>query len=138
MKAIAVVTSIWLAAVPLGLPVIAGNDDALFVNLTTNEAHRSNMAIGFSKAQLERGHPLTIFLNDEGILLASKTNAAQYREQQTILLAIIEKGGVVIACPACMKQYGVSESDLLDGIKVGNPELTGEKLFGDDTKTLSW
>jgi sulfur relay (sulfurtransferase) complex TusBCD TusD component (DsrE family) len=138
MKAIAFVTSLWLATVPLSLPVLAGNDDPLFINLTTNEAHRSNMAIGFSKAQLERGHPLTIFLNDQGILLASKANAGQYREQQAILRTIMEKGGVVLACPTCMKKYGVNESDLLEGVKVGNPALTGEALFRDDTKTLSW
>ena len=138
MKVIAFVTGIWLAVVPFSLPVLAGNNDPLFVNLTTNQAHRSNMAIGFSKAQLERGHPLTIFLNDQGILLASKANAEQYQKQQAILRTIIEKGGVVIACPACMKQYGVSESDLLEGIKVGNPDFTGEALFRDDTKTLSW
>ncbi|MBJ7898317.1 MAG: DsrE/DsrF-like family protein [Cyanobacteria bacterium RI_101] len=138
MKTIAFVTSLWLAAVPLSLPVLAGNDDPLFINLTTNEAHRSKMAIGFSQAQLERGHPLTIFLNDRGILLAAKANAGQYREQQAILRAIIEKGGVVLACPTCMKQYGVSESDLLEGVKVGNPALTGEALFRDDTQTLSW
>ncbi|MBE9176877.1 DsrE family protein [Synechocystis salina LEGE 06155] len=138
MKVIAFVASVCLTAIPLGLPVLAGNNDPLFVNLTTNQAHRSKMAIGFSEAQLERGHALTIFLNDQGILLASKVNANEYKEQQAILLAIIEKGGTVIACPACMKQYGVSEEDLLDGIKVGNPTLTGEMLFQDDTQTLSW
>jgi hypothetical protein len=37
-----------------------------------------------------------------------------------------------------MKKYGVTSSDLLDGIKVGTPELTGEALFQDNTKTLSW
>jgi sulfur relay (sulfurtransferase) complex TusBCD TusD component (DsrE family) len=138
MKAIAFAASVLLTAVPLSLPVLAGNEDPLFINLTTDQAHRSTMAIGFSQAQLERGHPLTIFLNDQGILLASKAKSDQYQEQQATLRAIMEKGGLVIACPACMKKYGISESDLLEGIKVGNPALTGEALFQDDTKTLSW
>lgn len=38
----------------------------------------------------------------------------------------------------CMKHYDVKESDLLDGVKVGNPQLTGGALFRDNTKTLSW
>jgi hypothetical protein len=43
------------------------------------------MAIGFSEAQLEQEHALTIFSNDQGILLASKVNADQYKKQQAIL-----------------------------------------------------
>jgi len=38
----------------------------------------------------------------------------------------------------CMKHYGVKEADLLPGIKVGNPEVTGGALFKDNTKTLTW
>jgi sulfur relay (sulfurtransferase) complex TusBCD TusD component (DsrE family) len=120
------------------IPVLAGNNDPLFVNMTTDQDHRSTMALGFSKAQFERGHPVTIFLNDKGVLVASKNNADQFKEQQAILLTIIKKGGLVIACPSCMKKYGVTSSDLLGGIKVGTPELTGEALFQDNTKTLSW
>ena len=40
-----------------GIPVLAGNNDPLFVNMTTDQEHRTSMAIGFSKAQFERGHP---------------------------------------------------------------------------------
>lgn len=127
-----------LSAHLMSLPVLAGDKDPLFVNLTSDQAHRSQMAISFSQAQLERGHPTTLFLNDQGILLASKANADKYSAQQALLLAIIKKGGTVIACPMCMKKYGVAEADLLPGIKVGNPELTGAALFQDETKTLSW
>jgi hypothetical protein len=37
-----------------------------------------------------------------------------------------------------MKHYEIKESDLLEGIKVGNPQLTGDALFRDNTKTLGW
>jgi hypothetical protein len=36
-----------------------------------------------------------------------------------------------------MKQCGVGEGDLVPGIRVGHPELTGEALFGADTKSLT-
>jgi len=127
-----------LSAHLMSLPAFAGDKDPLFVNLTSDQAHRSQMAIAFSQAQLDRGHPTTIFLNDQGILLATKANADKYPAQQALLLDIIKKGGTVIACPMCMKKYGVAEADLLPGIKVGNPQLTGTALFQDDTKTLSW
>ena len=117
---------------------VAGDKDPLFINMTTDEGHRATMAIGFGKNQMERGHPLTIFLNDKGVHVASKGNANKYGAQQKMLSEAMQKGATVIACPMCMKHYGVKETDLLSGIKVGKPELTGGQLFQDNTKTLTW
>lgn len=50
----------------------------------------------------------------------------------------MSKGATVLICPMCMKHYGVKEADLLSGLKVGKPELTGGALFKDNTKTLTW
>ena len=119
-------------------PAIAGERDPLFVNMTTDDAHRANMAISFGKAQMERGHPLTVFLNDKGVFVGAKAHAAKYGEHQKALAELIGKGATVIACPMCMKHYGIETADLLPGIQVGKPELTGGALFKDDTKTMSW
>lgn len=131
--AAAAVVGVLAAAVPA-----SADDDPLFVNLTTSEAHRADMAMAFSKAMMGRGHPLTIWLNDRGVLLAAKEQAGQYGEQQKMLGALIAGGATVIVCPMCMKHYGVKDTDLIDGAKVGNPELTSSLLFKDDTQTLSW
>jgi sulfur relay (sulfurtransferase) complex TusBCD TusD component (DsrE family) len=96
------------------------------------------MAITFGQNQLERGHPLTIFLNDKGVLIGSKSNAAKFPNQQKAIGELMNKGAVVLICPMCMKHYGVKEADLLPGLKVGNPELTGAALFKDNTRTLTW
>ena len=119
-------------------PVVAGNTDPLFVNLTSEGTHRAAMALAFGKAQLERGHPLTVFLNDKGVVIAAKTQTAKYAEQQKTLAELMKAGAMVIACPMCMKHYGVQETDLLPGIKIGQPDLTGGQLFKDNTKTLTW
>lgn len=119
-------------------PTFAGNSDPLFVNLTTDDAHRANMGISFAKNQLERGHPLTIFLNDKGVLIGSKENATKFADHQKMLGELASKGAVILVCPMCMKHYGMKEVDLLPGLKVGNPELTGGTLFKDNTKTLTW
>jgi intracellular sulfur oxidation DsrE/DsrF family protein len=87
---------------------------------------------------MERGHPLTIFLNDRGIYLASKTHGAKYVDQQKLLSELLSKGTVVIACPQCLKQFDISEGDLLPGVQVGSPSLTGGALFKNGTQTLSW
>lgn len=117
---------------------LAGDSDPLYVNLTTDDPHRVSMGITFSKNQFERGHPLTIFLNDKGVLVGSRLNATRFPEQQKLLADLMGKGAVVLICPMCMKHYGVRESDVLPGIKVGNQELTGAALFRDNTKTLTW
>lgn len=122
----------------IAAPAFAGDTDPLFVSLTTDNSHRANMAISFGENQLERGHPLTIFLNDKGVFIASKSRAAKFGGQQKMLSEILGKGAVVLVCPMCMKHYSVKESDLLPGLKVGNPELTGSALFKDNTKTLTW
>lgn len=127
-----------LITATISVPAFAANTDPLFVNITTDEPHRASMAIVFGKNQLERGHPLTVFLNDKGVFVGSKANAAKFAEQQNMLADVLGKGGAVLVCPMCMKHYGVKESDLLPGLKVGNPDLTGGLLFKDNTRTLSW
>jgi hypothetical protein len=37
-----------------------------------------------------------------------------------------------------MKHYGVADTDLIEGAKVGNPDLTSSLLFKDDSQTLTW
>jgi intracellular sulfur oxidation DsrE/DsrF family protein len=120
------------------IPAMAGTTDPLFVNLTTDEAHRANMGIGFGGNQLQRGHPLTIFLNDRGVLIGSKAHAGRFAEQQKALTDLMGKGGTVLICSMCMKQHGVNAADLLPGVKVGSPEVTGDALFKENTQTLTW
>ena len=120
------------------MPAAADTHGSLFVNLTTDESHRADMAMAFSKAMMERDHPVVVWLNDKGVLIASKEHAGKFAEQQKMLSALMSKGATVIACPMCMKHYGVKEVDLIEGVKVGNPDLTGDLLFKEDTKTLTW
>lgn len=117
---------------------MAGANDPLFINMTSDDGHRVNMALAFGGNQLTRGHNLTVFLNDKGVLVGSKAHSGKFPEQQKAIADIIAKGGTVIMCPMCMKHYGVKEADLLPGIKVGNPDLTGAALFKDNGKTLTW
>jgi sulfur relay (sulfurtransferase) complex TusBCD TusD component (DsrE family) len=96
------------------------------------------MALNFGSGQMKRGHPLTVFLNDKAVLLGAKANSATFAEQQKQISELMGKGAVVIACPFCMKHYGVADADLLPGVQVGNPDLTGGALFKDGTRTLTW
>ena len=134
----------WLVALAVAMagvwaqPALAGDADPLFINLTTDDSHRANMGITFGRNQLERGHPLTIFLNDKGVFIGAKSNAAKFAEHQKALDEMMKKGATILICPMCMKHYGVKQDDLLPGLKVGNPELTGAAVFRDNTKSLTW
>jgi sulfur relay (sulfurtransferase) complex TusBCD TusD component (DsrE family) len=128
-----------IALLTVGLSAAwAGASDPLFVNLTTDEPHRAEMGIGFAQKQHERGHPATVFLNDRGVLVGSKQHVAKYAVAQKQLAELMKAGATVIVCPMCMKHYGVAEADLLPGVKLGNPDVTGPALFRDNTKTLTW
>ncbi|MGB8277287.1 MAG: DsrE family protein [Methylovirgula sp.] len=119
-------------------PAFAAETDPLFVNATTDQPHRAEMELVFSKHQLDRKHPVTIFLSDRGVLIASKANQGKFKEQQELLGKLIAAGATVMACSMCMEHYGVKEADLLAGIKIANAQLIEGTLFKDNTKTLSW
>jgi len=127
-----------LAFASLAMPAWAGDTDPLFINLTTDEPHRANMAMTFGLHQHENGHPLTIFLNDRAVLLGSKAQAGKFGEQQKKLQELMQKGAIVLVCPMCMQHYGVAEADLLPGLQVSNRKLSGEALFRDNTKSMTW
>jgi hypothetical protein len=116
----------------------AGSTDPLFINLSTDEPNRILMAVTFGKHHSANGHPLTIFLNDKAVMLGVNSGSTRFAEQQQALLEVISSGALVIMCPPCLKQAGYSESDLMFGVKLGGPKITGDALFRDGTKTMSW
>ncbi len=61
-------------------PAAAGERDPLFINMTTDDPDRANMAITFGANQMARGHPLTIFLNDRGVFVGSRVYAGRFGE----------------------------------------------------------
>ena len=116
----------------------SGSNDPLFINLSTDELHRSSMAINFGKHHSASGHQLTIFLNDKAVMMGVKAGSAKFADQQQALAEVINNGALVIMCPMCLKQAGFTEADLIPGVKLGGPKITGDALFKDGTKTMSW
>lgn len=139
MKFITRLLMVWaLALGAFSTASFAAEGDPLFINLTTDDPHRANMGITFGGNQLERGHPLTIFLNDRGVLVGTKAGANRFASHHKALAAMIDKGATVLICPMCMKHYGVNPGEVLPGIKVGNPDLMEAALFRPNGKTLTW
>jgi sulfur relay (sulfurtransferase) complex TusBCD TusD component (DsrE family) len=99
-------------------PTFAGNKDYLIINLTSYTTTESRKAIDYAKAELSRGRPVVIFLQEQGVWAASKAHASRFKEQQQSLNELIRKGATVLVCPHCMKLYGVDEADLLAGVQI--------------------
>ena len=131
--ALVLAAGLWSAA-----RAVAADGGPLFVNLTTEDSHRANMAMMFSKNMLERGHPVAIWLNDKGVLLAARSQALRFAPQQKMLGELMAKGAQVLVCPFCAEHYGVAAGDVLEGARMGNPDLAESLLFGPGTAALSW
>ncbi|WP_321341842.1 DsrE family protein [Breoghania sp.] len=116
----------------------AGDSDPLFINLTSDDGHRINMALAFGGKQHKLGHKLTVFMNDKAVMAASKANSERFAAQQATIAGLLEAGATIIVCPMCMKHYGVNKEDLMEGLKPGAPEITGAALFEDNSRTLTW
>jgi sulfur relay (sulfurtransferase) complex TusBCD TusD component (DsrE family) len=130
--------SVLLTIATISPSMAASKKDPLFVLLTSNDAHRTKMALGMSNNQFVKGHPLTIYLVDQGVMVGSTRFQHRYVEHQNMLKSIIEKGGEVYICKMCMDQYGVVEGDLIKGLKYANPDAMGDAIFRPGTQTLSW
>ena len=96
------------------------------------------MAITFGKRQMEPGHPLTIYLNDRAVMVADRGNGERFGDHQATLNEWMGQGVTVLICPMCMRHFGVTREDLMDGVQVSNPEQAGAALFRSGTRTLSW
>ena len=95
LKIAAVLAALSFVACPL-VSAHAGATDPLFVNVTTDDAHRANMALTFSKSQFARKHPVTIFLNDRAVTIASRANSERFKIHQEMLTAFVKDGATVI------------------------------------------
>jgi predicted peroxiredoxin len=128
-----------LAIIFAGLVQVAAaaGSDPLFVNLSTDDNHRANMAIAISKEMLKHGHPVTIYLNSQAVQIADKTNP-RYAMQQQKLIEFINKGGTVLVCPVCEQYLHLNQSSLIPGAKFSNAEAVDQALFRANTRTLSW
>jgi predicted peroxiredoxin len=116
---------------------------SLFINLTTDDPWRGGMAINFAQQGLQQGHPTTIFLNVSAVNLASQnlpqhTNGITGKTLQQMLQEFIAQGGTVLICPGCMKQGGILETDLVEGIKMGSPQIVHPLLFAENVRAMSW
>jgi sulfur relay (sulfurtransferase) complex TusBCD TusD component (DsrE family) len=130
--------SFFLIIGTLSAPAFAADPAPLFLNLTVDNSHQSGVGLNFAKDQFERGHPLTIFLNDRAVRIGATANTRYFISHQELLRELIKKGATVLVCRPCALHYGVSESNLMPGMQIAYPDVINKALFRDNTRTLTW
>lgn len=132
------ILSIFLMIGTVSVSAYAADPAPLFLNLTTDNSHQSGVGLNFAKDQFERGHPLTIFLNDRAVRIGATANTRYFISHQELLRELMKRGATVLVCRPCAVHYGVSESNLMPGMQIAYPDAISEALFRDNTRTLTW
>ncbi|MGE0450783.1 MAG: DsrE family protein [Vicinamibacterales bacterium] len=117
-------------------PVFAQAKESVFVNLTSDEPQRVTMALNFATKLVEGGNTVTLFLNVDGVRLAS-TKVATLSQQRRGLAAFMKAGGTVVICPHCMQVRKVAESDLMAGLTMGG-EGAATQAFLSSPRSISY
>jgi len=95
----------------------------VFINHSTDDQDRSNLALGFVTAMLVEEHDVAITLMFEGALLGKKGVAEtivgrNMAPAKDVFPLILEAGVTIYVCAPCAKTMGVSEADLVPGAKI--------------------
>jgi sulfur relay (sulfurtransferase) complex TusBCD TusD component (DsrE family) len=93
------------------------NTNYLIVNLTSYTTPGSRKAIDYAKAELQKGRPVIIYLEEDSVRVAAKSNARHFKDQQQHLAELMKNGAIVAVCPHCLKYYHLRDSDLLPGVQ---------------------
>lgn len=96
----------------------------IVVSCGTDNPNRSARAIHLATVAHKQGKDVTLFLLDEGVYLAKKglieNLKAATGDVADDLMAYLQANGVpIIACTPCAKARRISESDLIEGARLG-------------------
>ncbi len=141
-----------LVAWILGFMLLSGSvfaesdqSNELLIELSSAQMSKVRRAfnVGTKMRQIQE-IPVTINMSLGSVQYASKNfpkaQMIKVRDQSVsdLIQEFIEAGGVVYVCPMCLQGHGMSETDLLSGIKVGGPTVILPLILKDGVKTLSY
>lgn len=122
---------------------LAENPERMVTSVTTSDVNRAAMAIKFTHGAMKKqGVAATLFFNVDGVRLVNKNipspKYASGESIQSMLMAFMQDGGRVLACPMCMKNVGgMTNADLIAGVQ-SKPGAGQQAMFEDDTLVLSY
>lgn len=100
--------------------------DGLFVHISTNEARKVLMGLSIA-LKMKEDKDVIVFVDAEAINAIIKGGDTYemegYEGSSTDMIQNLVKQGVaVMACPMCLKSYGKTKADLIDGIQMAQKE----------------
>ena len=118
----------------------------LFIELTSDSMFKVRRAFQVG-TMVRKHHDIPVLINislgasrfaDKTLPLAAEAIKVRGSTVHEMMSNFIAAGGEVYICPMCMMGNGVANEDLLDGIKVGGPDVVLPRLLEDGVKTLSY
>ncbi|MFH1021069.1 MAG: DsrE family protein [Pseudomonadota bacterium] len=113
----------------------------LIITHSTDDQDRANAGIAFAASLASEGADLVIFFIFEGGLLVKKGVAETIRGRNFAPVAdlfplLLEERLPMYLCGACAKTYGLSEADLVEGVKIAHiPTIAGVMM---DRETVTF
>lgn len=97
----------------------------LTITHSTDNQDRANAAVALAVSLLSEGADLVIFFIFEGAMLAKQGVAETIHGRNLAPVAdlfptLLEAKVPMYLCGACAKTYGISEADLVSGVKIVN------------------
>lgn len=98
--------------------------DKLVVVVTRGiESELSSVAFTLANGGLSAGMTVYVFLTSTGIDLVRRnghamTHVPPLDSMEQLVRDFLARGGVVWACPPCVKSRGYTQSDLIDGVVI--------------------
>ena len=98
-----------------------------------DDPERSTLAFIVGNTALTSDQETVIFLTVEGVRIATKGYADDIHKDgfaplQDLVRDYVANGGTLIACAACCKPRGITESDLIDGAEIAGAARLVEYL----------
>ena len=100
--------------------------DGMFVHISSNDARKVLMGLSIA-LKMQEDKDVLVFFDSEAINTIVK-EGDQYEMEgyagssDEMIRKLTQKGVPVLACPMCLKSFGKSQTDLVEGITIARKE----------------
>jgi predicted peroxiredoxin len=110
------------------------------VTAGAEEAERCNQGFTVAAAAVAAGAEVSLWLTGEAAWYGVPGRAEQFdlplATPLADLLEIIRTQGTVTVCTQCAARRGITDSDVLDGVRIAGAALFAEEILGDGVQAL--
>jgi predicted peroxiredoxin len=115
---------------------------SLVVKVTcgAEDAERSNQAFTVAASAVAAGAPVSLWLTGEAAWLAAPGRAELFDLPHATpladLLALVIEAGRVTVCSQCAVRRGLTEDDLLAGVRIAGAAVFAEEILAPDAQAV--